>query len=204
MERSEIAASLIRGRIIAIVRAPTGREAVATGQSLMEAGMPAVEVALTTPGGIEAVAALAEASSGCLVGAGTVLDSASARLAVLAGARFLVSPALSAEVMRTAHRYGVAVVPGAATPTEVIATLEAGADLTKLFPASELGVGYLKAIRAAIPQAALVPTGGVDATNARSWLEAGAVAVGVGGALTRGSESEVQARAKELLEAVSL
>lgn len=131
-----------------------------------------------------------------------MLDAETARLAIAAGARFLVSPNLSRGVISTAHRHGIPAIPGAATPTEIVAALEAGADMVKLFPASELGVGYLRAVLAALPQAPLVPTGGVDATNARNWLDTGAVALGVGGALTRGTTAEMQRAARELLAAV--
>jgi 2-dehydro-3-deoxyphosphogluconate aldolase / (4S)-4-hydroxy-2-oxoglutarate aldolase len=204
MDRSEISSSLVRGRIIAIVRATGATEAVELGRVLIEAGMPAVEVALTTPDGIRAIADLADsAPTDRLIGAGTVLDAESARLAVLAGARFLVAPVVVAEVVRVAHRYGAAAIPGAATPTEVLTALETGADLVKLFPAAQLGIGYLEAIKTAIPQAALVPTGGVDADNARTWLDAGAAAVGVGGALTQGGPAEVHKRAREILAAVA-
>jgi 2-dehydro-3-deoxyphosphogluconate aldolase / (4S)-4-hydroxy-2-oxoglutarate aldolase len=204
MERSEVVAALVRGRAIGVIRSASASEAITVGRALITAGMPAVEVALTTPDGLDAVRALAaDAPEPCLVGAGTVLDADSARLAVVAGARFLVAPSLAPEMVRTAHRYGAAALPGAATPSEVVAALEAGADLVKLFPAAQLGVGYLQAVLAAIPQAPLVPTGGVDAGNARAWLDAGAVAVGVGGNLTAGGADGARARVEALLHAVS-
>lgn len=203
MERWEIVAALVRGRAIGVVRSSSASDAVAIGRALVTAGMPAVEVALTTPDGLDAVRALAaDAPETCMVGAGTVLDATSARLAVLAGARFLVAPSLAPQMVSTAHRYGAVAIPGAATPTEVIAALEAGADLVKLFPAAQLGVGYLQAVLAAVPQAPLVPTGGVDASNARTWLDAGAVAVGVGGGLTAGGVGGAKARVGELLDAM--
>jgi 2-dehydro-3-deoxyphosphogluconate aldolase / (4S)-4-hydroxy-2-oxoglutarate aldolase len=205
VKRPERVDRLVEGRVIAIIRASNADEAVSMGKALIDANMPAIEVSLTTPDGLKAVAELtAAASTGQLIGAGTVLDSETARLAVLAGAQFLVSPAVSAPVIRTAHRYGAAALPGAATPTEVLNALEAGADLVKFFPAAPLGLAYMKAILAAIPQAPLVPTGGVDASNARSWLEAGAVAVAVGGALTVGDPTEITDRVRQLSAEVSM
>jgi 2-dehydro-3-deoxyphosphogluconate aldolase / (4S)-4-hydroxy-2-oxoglutarate aldolase len=205
MKRSERVNRLVEGRVIAIIRASNADDAVSMGKALIDANMPAIEVSLTTPDGLKAVAELtAAATTGQLIGAGTVLDPESARLAVLAGAQFLVSPTVSTPVIRTAHRYGAAALPGAATPTEVLTALEAGADLVKFFPAVPLGPAYMKAMLAAIPQAPFVPTGGVDASNARSWLEAGAVAVAVGGALTVGDPTEIMDRARQLSTEVSM
>ena len=126
-----------------------------------------------------------------LLGAGTVLDAETARLAILAGARFIVSPTFSARVVELCHRYDVVAMPGAYTPTELVTAWEAGADLVKVFPAGGLGPGYLADLRGPLPQLRLVPTGGVTAENAGAFLAAGAVAVGVGGALV---EREAVAR----------
>jgi len=185
---------IVRGRLIAIVRAANAQEAEALGESLLAEGLDVVEVALTTPGALQAVERLSARHPDALVGAGTVLDAASARLALLAGARFLVSPSLAAEVLVTAHRYGAPVLCGAQTPTEIEAALSAGADLVKLFPANQLGPDYLRAVRAALPQAPIVPTGGIDAANAAAWLDAGAVALAVGDALTRESSQRARLR----------
>jgi 2-dehydro-3-deoxyphosphogluconate aldolase / (4S)-4-hydroxy-2-oxoglutarate aldolase len=204
MERWSVVSGITAARVIGIIRSADRSSAVGVGSALLDAGLPVIEVALTTPGGLEAVAELAGlAGPGQLVGAGTVLDEETARLAIAAGAAFLVSPNLSPAVIRTAHRYGIPAIPGVATASEIVQALELGADLIKLFPASELGVGYLEAILSALPHAPLVPTGGVDAAMAPTWLRAGAVAVGVGGALTRGNPSEVRRLARELLAAVS-
>ena len=183
--RFEVTARIAARRVIAIVRAGDPDVAVAAGDALVEAGIDVLEVALTTPDGLDAIRTLARRHPDALVGAGTVLDAASARLATLAGARFLVAPSLSLDVIAAGHRYGAAVLPGVRTPTEIVAALEAGADLLKLFPADDLGPDHLRALRAPLPQAPLVPTGGIDQDNARAWLDAGAVALGVGSWLTR-------------------
>jgi 2-dehydro-3-deoxyphosphogluconate aldolase / (4S)-4-hydroxy-2-oxoglutarate aldolase len=203
MDRWTAVSALVRGRVIAIIRSPDRATAAEVGGALLEAALPAIEISLTTPGGLDAVSDLAVAGGDDrLVGAGTVLDAETARLAITAGARFLVAPNLSRPVIETAHRYGIPIIPGAATPTEIVAALEAGADLVKFFPASELGIGALRAVRAALPQAPLVPTGGVTAATAGEWLAAGAVAVAVGGALSRGTPAEVKSAARELLASV--
>lgn len=199
--RWEACARIAQRRLVAIVRADAAAVAERVGDAVIDAGLDVLEVPLTTPDALGAIERLRRRHPDALIGAGTVLDATSARLAVLAGAGFLVSPSLHADVLATGHRYGVAVLPGVQTPTEVVAALEAGADLVKLFPADEHRPGYVRAIRAALPQAPLVPTGGVDAANARAWLDAGAVALGVGGALTR-EPALAGARAAELLAAV--
>lgn len=208
MYRWELTKQIVQQRIITIVRAGSAAAALAQSRAILAGGVRVLEVALTTPGGLEAIQTLAaEAAAakdeGALIGAGTVLDEATARAAILAGARFLVCPGLFPSVIQTAHRYGVPVLPGAATVTEIVSALEAGADLVKIFPAETLGPRFIQGVRAAIPQAPLVPTGGVSAANAGEWLSAGAVAVGVGGSLTRGTAGEITDRVRELVAAVS-
>jgi 2-dehydro-3-deoxyphosphogluconate aldolase / (4S)-4-hydroxy-2-oxoglutarate aldolase len=203
--RWEVSARIARERVVAIIRSASAAEAVQAGRSLFEAGIQVLEVALTTPGGIGAIRELAgELAGDQLLGAGTVLDEAMADAAIEAGARFLVSPGLVHSVLRAGGRHGVPTLPGAGTATEIIAAMEAGAEMVKLFPASALGTGFVRAIRPVLPAAALVPTGGVSADSAREWLDAGAVAVGVGGALTSGDRLAISGRARDLLAAVHL
>jgi 2-dehydro-3-deoxyphosphogluconate aldolase/(4S)-4-hydroxy-2-oxoglutarate aldolase len=201
--RWEVAARIAAERVVAVIRSSSNEEAISVGRALAEGGISVLEVALTTPGGVDAIRALAaELGDRCLVGAGTVLDQGMATAAIRAGAQFMVSPNVALPVIRTGGRYGVPTLPGASTTTEVIAALEAGADMVKLFPASALGLDYLKAMLPVLPNVALVPTGGISAATARQWLEAGAVAVGVGGSLTKGDPAAVGARAAEMVEAV--
>lgn len=205
--RWDINTAIAAERVLAVVRAESGEAAVRVGKTLIDAGIRVVEVALTTPDGTDAIRELARpqgtpAADGRIVGGGTVLDAASARLATLAGARFLVSPSVAPEVIEAGHRYGASVMPGTQTPTEIERALGAGADMIKLFPASAVGPDYLQAVRAALPQAPIVPTGGVSADDAADWLAAGAVAVGVGGSLVSGEAAEIAARAGRLLDAV--
>jgi 2-dehydro-3-deoxyphosphogluconate aldolase/(4S)-4-hydroxy-2-oxoglutarate aldolase len=201
--RWEVAERIAAERVVAVIRSGSAGEAVAAGRALAAAGINVLEVALTTPGGVEAIRALAgELGDAQVLGAGTVLDSTMAGAAIAAGARFLVSPGVAPDVISTGNRYGVPSLPGAASVTEVVAALEAGAEMVKFFPAAGLGIEYMKALRPVLPQAPFVPTGGIDASNARAWLDAGAVAVGVGGSLTRGDAGLIGERARTLLEAI--
>jgi 2-dehydro-3-deoxyphosphogluconate aldolase/(4S)-4-hydroxy-2-oxoglutarate aldolase len=176
-----VAARIAERRVVAILRCD---EPATVGTAVIEGGVDVVEVPMNVPGALDAISSLS-ALPGALVGAGTVMTAADARAALDAGARFLLSPVLRAEVVETAHAAGAAAVPGAFTPTEIDACMRAGADLVKLFPADRLTPADLRVLLAALPDARLLPTGGITAANAAEWLAAGAVAVGVGGALTR-------------------
>ncbi|MET9291396.1 bifunctional 4-hydroxy-2-oxoglutarate aldolase/2-dehydro-3-deoxy-phosphogluconate aldolase [Streptomyces sp. NPDC003077] len=200
MYRWEITRAALAQRVFAIVRSESYDEASATADTLLSAGITSLEISLTTPFALEAVTTLTrELGDDAVIGAGTVLDATSARMAVDAGARFLVSPSLDAEVIRTGHRYGIPVFPGVATPTEMVRAMELGADALKLFPASAHRPDWLRDVRAALPQAPVVPTGGVTIESAPEWIAAGAVAVGMGASLAEGDRDTVAKRAAELL-----
>lgn len=176
--------------------------------ALAQGGVRAIEVTMTMPGAVEALAALVSAGEDLVIGAGTVLDTETARLAILSGARFVVSPTFRRGLVEMCHRYDVVAMPGAYTPTEIQVAEEAGADLIKLFPASGLGPGYLRDLRGPLPHLRLVPTGGVTADNVGAFLQAGAIAVGVGGALVerdavvRGDYARLTEQARRLTTAV--
>ncbi|MEU1721485.1 bifunctional 4-hydroxy-2-oxoglutarate aldolase/2-dehydro-3-deoxy-phosphogluconate aldolase [Nonomuraea sp. NPDC005692] len=199
MYRWEIVQAVTEQRVFGIVRAATPEAALTSAEAVLDAGLRAVEVALTTPRALSAVARLTEQRPDALVGAGTVLDPAAARAAVEAGARFLVSPSLQPEVIRAGHRYGVPVFPGVATPTEIVRALEEGADAVKIFPASGVSPSWLRDVRAALPQAPAIPTGGVTVDDAPEWIAAGAVACGMGSALTSGGPGAAGERVAALL-----
>ena len=192
-------AAIADARCLGVIRAGSAAEATTIGKALVSGGLRIVEVAFTTPGAPSAISALRAECPDAIVGAGTVLDSAAAYAAVSAGAQFLVSPAVVEDVLRAGHRHGLAVLPGAATPTEISRAMELGADMVKLFPAGSLGPDFVRSVAAAMPHAPLVPTGGVTADNAPDWIAAGAVAVGVGGGLTRGDPEGIQHRAEQLV-----
>jgi 2-dehydro-3-deoxyphosphogluconate aldolase/(4S)-4-hydroxy-2-oxoglutarate aldolase len=198
--RWEITRAAMAQRVFAIVRKESYDQAAAAADGLLSAGLTTIEISLTTPFALEAVTTLVrEVGDDAIIGAGTVLDAASARTAVDAGARFLASPSLDEEVIRTGHRYGIPVFPGVSTPTEVVRALELGADALKLFPASAHGPGWIRDVRAALPQAALLPTGGVTLEDAPKWIAAGAAACGMGAALTDGDRDVVVKRVGDLL-----
>ncbi|GGT35768.1 bifunctional 4-hydroxy-2-oxoglutarate aldolase/2-dehydro-3-deoxy-phosphogluconate aldolase [Nonomuraea spiralis] len=199
MYRWEIVQAVTQQRVFGIVRAAAPEAALAAAEAVLDAGLHAVEVALTTPRALSAVARLTEQRPDALVGVGTVLDAAAARAAVEAGARFLVSPSLHPEVIRAGHRYGVPVFPGVATPTEIVRALEEGADAVKIFPASAVSPSWLRDVRAALPQAPVIPTGGVSVEDAPEWIAAGAVACGMGSALTSGGPRAAGERVAALL-----
>ena len=199
--RSEIVQAIKDARIVAIIRVSSAEEAVEAGEVLVANGLTIIEVALTTPQGLDAIATLAAVKDGRIVGAGTVLDAGTVRDAVAAGGRFVVSPGLDEEVVAEAARLGVASMPGAATPTEVMRARASGADFVKLFPASTYGPGHLRALRPVFPDVAFVPTGGVGPANAADWFDAGAAALAVGSALTSGDREQVQEQARGLLAA---
>ena len=123
------------------------------------------------------------------IGAGTVLDPETARVAILAGAQFLVSPSVNADTARLANRYQIPYMPGACTVRDVVEAMECGADIIKVFPGETLGPEFIKAVKAPLPQASLMPTGGVSIENAATWIKAGAVALGVGGNLIAGAKT---------------
>lgn len=189
--RYEITQAVVRQGIIAIIRTPDAESAIKAAVPLLDAGLTSLELPLTNPQALQAIQHLREAYPAATIGAGSVLDEASAVAAVRAGAQFLVAPNLEPSVIRAGHRYGAAVLPGAATVTEIVQALEAGADAVKVFPAPT--PQWIKDVRAVLPHAPLVPTGGVALGDVPAWLEAGAVACGVGSALARTPLDEIQA-----------
>jgi 2-dehydro-3-deoxyphosphogluconate aldolase/(4S)-4-hydroxy-2-oxoglutarate aldolase len=208
MECEKILSRIREVGLVAVVRAETKDSARKITDACIEGGVVAVEVAFTVPGAHEIIAELAKSysSSNILLGAGTVLDSETARIAILSGAQYIVSPYLSLETMKLCHRYRVPIMPGAMTIKEVAEAMEAGADIVKLFPGELFGPAFVKAIHGPLPHARLMPTGGVSVENVGEWIKAGCVAVGVGGNLTAGAKSgdyaSITTKAKHFLEAI--
>lgn len=167
--------------VVAIVRMDDAAGLGQVARAIKEGGVDVIEFTMTTPGALDIIArCTAEFGDSVLLGAGTVLDPETARAAILAGARFLVSPTFSTAVIDMAHRYDVAAVPGVLTPTEMLAAWEAGADLLKVFPATAMGPQYFRDVLAPLPYLRLTPTGGVSLENTGDFIKAGAVAVAVG------------------------
>jgi 2-dehydro-3-deoxyphosphogluconate aldolase / (4S)-4-hydroxy-2-oxoglutarate aldolase len=183
MTHHEILSYILRNKIIAIVRADTGGEdLVRTVEAVAEGGVRCIEVTMTTPGALQCIETAAARLGGAdvLLGVGSVLDAETARMAILSGAEYVVSPIASKGVIDMAHRYGKVAMPGALTPNEIFAAWEMGGDIIKVFPATLGGLEYVKAVRAPMPQIPLCPTGGVDLDNICTWFSAGVSAVGIG------------------------
>jgi len=181
MKKSEVLKSLRETGLVPVLRAESVDKALALAEAIAAGGVNVLEVTMTVPGAIQVMRKLAEQRPDILVGAGTVLDAETARMCILEGAQFVVSPALNLQTIEMCHRYSIAVLPGALTPTEVVTAWQAGADVVKVFPVSALGgAKYLTALKGPLPQVDLIPTGGVSLATAADFLAAGAFALGVG------------------------
>jgi 2-dehydro-3-deoxyphosphogluconate aldolase / (4S)-4-hydroxy-2-oxoglutarate aldolase len=182
--KSEIVSMLLNPGIIAVVRAKAAEQVIPLTEALLAGGVIAVEVTMTTPDAIEAIREASKRfGSRALIGVGTVLDTQTCKLAISAGAEFVVSPITRPEIAREAKAANKPVMLGAYTPTEAQLAYEAGSDFIKIFPADGLGPNYIKALRAPLPHLKIVPTGGVDVHNVADFLKAGCVALGVGSSL---------------------
>lgn len=194
--------------LVAVVRAENEDQGTRIAEACAEGGVAGLEITYTVPGASAIIESLAKRyqGTGFIVGAGTVLDPETARTAILAGAQYVVSPGLNLETIRLCNRYAVPVMPGIMTVTEAIAALEAGADILKLFPGDAFGPGMIKALKGPLPQAAFMPTGGVDADNVDLWIKSGAAAVGAGSSLTKGARTgdyaQIAATARIFLEKI--
>jgi 2-dehydro-3-deoxyphosphogluconate aldolase/(4S)-4-hydroxy-2-oxoglutarate aldolase len=191
MQKLKILSRVIESGLVAVVRAESAEQASRIAEACAEGGVAAVEITFTVPGTAQVIAELAKQykPEQILIGAGTVLDSETARIAILSGAQFVVGPALNADCARLCNRYQIPYMPGAATIREIIDAMECGAEIVKVFPGETLGPSFVKAVRGPLPHASLMPTGGVGMENVSQWIKAGCVAVGVGGNLTASAKT---------------
>ncbi|WP_292932556.1 bifunctional 2-keto-4-hydroxyglutarate aldolase/2-keto-3-deoxy-6-phosphogluconate aldolase [Noviherbaspirillum sp.] len=208
MQKLTILNAILQNPIVGIIRAPDADAALQLADACITGGITVLEVSLTTPDGLDVIRSLVKRyGNDAMIGAGTVLDAATARLSILAGSRFILSPSFDVEVIQTCNRYQVVSMPGVATATEVVKAMESGADIVKVFPGDAFGPAYLKALRAPLPHAPLMPSGGVTLENMDAWFACGAVAVGVGGSLTApgasGDYEKVTENAKAFVRALS-
>jgi 2-dehydro-3-deoxyphosphogluconate aldolase/(4S)-4-hydroxy-2-oxoglutarate aldolase len=187
----KVLSRVVESGLVAIVRTDSPDQAARIAEACAQGGVTALEVTFTVPGAAGVIADLARRyqPEQIAIGAGTVLDPETARVAILAGAQFLVSPSVNPETARLANRYQIPYMPGAGTVRDVVEAMECGADIIKVFPGETLGPEFIKAVKAPLPQASLMPTGGVSLENAATWIKAGAVALGVGGNLIAGAKS---------------
>jgi 2-dehydro-3-deoxyphosphogluconate aldolase/(4S)-4-hydroxy-2-oxoglutarate aldolase len=190
LNKNEVLARIMESGLVTVVRADSAEQAIKITDACIVGGVAAIEITFTVPGAIDVIKALAAkyTKGEILIGAGTVLDSETARVAILAGAQYVVSPYLNVEMVKLCNRYKIACMPGAMTIKETVEAMEAGADIVKIFPGELFGPAIIKAIKAPLPHAPLMPTGGVNLENVGEWIKAGCVAVGVGGSLTAGAK----------------
>lgn len=210
MEKLNTLKRIINVGVVAVVRADNADMAQKISKACVKGGIPSIEVTFTVPNADKVIASLKEkfTKEELVVGAGTVLDSETARIAILAGAQYIVSPAFDLETAKLCNRYQIPYMAGCMTITEMIKALEAGVDVIKLFPGSVYGPGIVKAIKSPLPQVNIMPTGGVDINNVQEWIKNGCVAVGVGGKLMEkaktGNYEEVTNLAKEFVSKVKI
>src|SRR5258708_5974321 len=211
MTKDQIRAAIIDIGIVPIVRTNSTQSAIQSVQAVYNGGIRAAEVTMTVPGALKALEQLADAfGDKMMLGAGTVLDPETARACILAGAQFIVTPALRVSVIEMAHRYSKIICPGSLTPTEVLTAWENGADFVKVFPCSNMGgAKYIKALKGPFPQIDMIPTGGVNLETAADFLKAGSAAIAVGSELIdshtikEGRYAILEERARQVLAVVA-
>ncbi|QLK26443.1 bifunctional 4-hydroxy-2-oxoglutarate aldolase/2-dehydro-3-deoxy-phosphogluconate aldolase [Natrinema zhouii] len=209
-EKRVVRERIVDGGVIAVLRGVDENQIVPVARAMYDAGVDALEITADGTRAAEQIAAVDRelADTDAVVGAGTVLDAPTAQSVIDAGASFVVSPHTDADVVRTCNRHGVLVAPGAMTPTEAVTAMEAGADLLKMFPASTVGPGHIGALAGPLGDVDIVPTGGVSRDNVADFFDAGAVAVGAGGAIVDdaaiadGDMDQVRATAASFVDAV--
>lgn len=210
MTKNEVLRKVAEVGLVPVVRAQSADEAMRVIDAIRDGGVPVLEITMTVPGAIGVMEQVARRfGAEVVVGAGTVLDAETARACILAGAQFVVSPALNLETIAICRRYGIAVLPGALTPTEVLTAWTAGADVVKVFPCGALGgASYIKSLKAPLPQVEMIPTGGVSVKTAADFIKAGSLALGVGAdlvdtkAIREGNAKLVTEKAREYVRIV--
>ena len=206
MNKIEVIEKIKEVGIIPVIRARSHEKAQTVIKALIAGGIDVLEVTMTIPNAVELIARLTgEYRNATVIGAGTVLDKQTAEKCIEAGAKFIVSPILDLETVSFCNENEIAVLTGALTPTEIFAAWKAGADLVKVFPVSAMGgISYLKAIKTVFPQIEFVPTGGINLENAVDYIKSGAFAVGMGGELTKGQESIISEKARNIRNIIKL
>lgn len=187
IKKHETLKTLLETGVVAVVRAENEQEAENISRACLEGGIRAVEITYTVPNATEVIQSLVKKfpNGEMVIGAGSVLDSETARIAILAGAEYIVSPCFDKETAMLCNRYQIPYMPGCMTITEMKVAMEYGAEVLKLFPGSNFGPNFIKAVNGPLPQANVMPTGGVNLDNATEWIQNGAVAIGIGSDLTR-------------------
>lgn len=210
MEREITMNRILQCGVVAVIRAHTSDQLLDIAEALVNGGVVAIEVTMSTPKAIEGIEKLVDVlGTKAVIGVGTVLNAAIGAAAIAAGAEFVVSPVLDTSIIEMTHKFGKVSIPGAFTPSEILTAWSAGADIVKVFPATTMGPQYLKDLLSPMPFLRMIPTGGVTVQNANQWIKAGAVAVGAGSSLVskdlmaRGDWVGITALARQFVEAVS-
>ncbi|GGJ87706.1 bifunctional 2-keto-4-hydroxyglutarate aldolase/2-keto-3-deoxy-6-phosphogluconate aldolase [Lentibacillus kapialis] len=185
MQVYKILSTMIEHKLAVVIRGESSAMAEKTAKACVDGGVKTLEVTFTVPGARGLLASLAETYEDATIGAGTVLDSETARIAILSGARFIVSPGFSEETAKLCNRYGIPYLPGCMTVNEMLHAAEFGTSVVKLFPGSNFDPSFIKNVKGPLPHINIMPTGGITLGNANDWLEAGAVMLGVGGEITK-------------------
>ncbi|WP_017210208.1 bifunctional 4-hydroxy-2-oxoglutarate aldolase/2-dehydro-3-deoxy-phosphogluconate aldolase [Clostridium beijerinckii] len=207
MRREEVLKNIKEAGVVAVVRGDSKEEALKIVDAVSKGGIKVMELTMTVPNPVEVIKEVAEKykDTDVIVGAGTVLDSETARACILAGAQFIVSPSLDIDTLKLCNRYKILVMPGVMTVKDAITAFEYGVDVVKIFPANIYGPSVIKSFKGPLPQGDFMPTGGVSIANLHEWIEAGAFVVGTGGDLTKGAKTGdydlVQRTAKEFMDA---
>lgn len=191
MKKIETIKKIVDLGIVAVIRAESKEDAIKVIEAVKKGGIKALEITMTVPGAVDVIKELSEVykNEDVIIGAGTVLDPETARMCILAGAKFIVSPCLNEDTVKLCNKYRIPVMPGVMTVKEAVQALELGADIIKVFPGNAFGPSIISAFKGPLPQGNFMPTGGVNIGNASEWLKAGAVAIGTGGDLTKGAKT---------------
>jgi 2-dehydro-3-deoxyphosphogluconate aldolase/(4S)-4-hydroxy-2-oxoglutarate aldolase len=197
----KILSGILENKLIAIIRGSKPEHVLAIANALYEGGIKVLEITMNSPKALQVIEEVSSVlGDKMLVGAGTVLDKETARAAILAGAKFILSPTVDLETIKMTKRYGAVSIPGAFTPTEILSAYENGGDIIKVFPASILGPGYIKDLHGPLPQIPLLPTGGIDLSNVAAYIKSGSVGVGLGSSLVNPREEVNEAYLRNLTE----
>ncbi len=208
MKRMALIGKIVESGVVAVIRAESKEQGIKITEAVKKGGIKALEVTMTVPGAVDIIKELAERykDEDVIIGAGTVLDPETARLCILAGAQYIVSPSLNVETVKLCNRYRIPVMPGVMTVKETLEALELGVEICKVFPGNAFGPSIISAFKGPIPQGNFMPTGGVSLENVKDWIKSGAVAVGTGGDLTKGAKTGdydlVAETARKFVEAV--
>lgn len=205
MQKYKIINKIIDAGIVAVIRCDSINEGIRISTACLDGGISAIEITYTVPGATDIITALRKnfCNDNLVIGAGTVLDSTTARIAILAGAEYIVSPSFDIETAKLCNLYQVPYMPGCMTINEMTEAMKYGVDIIKLFPGSTFGPSFIKAIKSPLPQINIMPTGGVSIDNITEWFENGVVAVGVGGKLAIGTSEEITFTAKNFIKKIN-